>query len=151
MKSIQVIEYAPKLFRDIRKASGISSIFFLKSFLPALNFQAIHNFFTGTGKSSSLFFFTDNKFFVLKTLKEEEKTLLLNKGILNNYFNHLMINKNSLLGRYYGVYTIKVPSMGDLHFIIMNNIIGLDFMSTFRIYDLKGSTFKRKVQLSNLE
>jgi len=62
---------------------GIAEEFLFKSFVPIHNVQAIHNFFTGTGKSSSFFFFSDNKAFVLKTLKETEKRLLLEGGILS--------------------------------------------------------------------
>lgn len=33
----------------------------------------------------------------------------------------------------------------------MNNLLGQDFMNITRIYDLKGSTYGRKVQLSDEE
>ena len=72
-----IIEHAPSLFRDIRKKFGVTEDFLFNSLAPLHNMQAIHNFFTGNGKSSSFFFFSDNRVFVLKTLKESEKKLLL--------------------------------------------------------------------------
>ncbi len=71
-----IIEHAPALFRDIRNKFGMSEDFLFNSLAPLHNMQAIHNFFTGKGKSSSFFFFSDNRVFVLKTLKESEKKLL---------------------------------------------------------------------------
>jgi len=38
--------------------------------------------------------------------------------------------------------------MGELTCCIMNNLIGMDFANIIRIYDLKGSTLKRKVKLT---
>lgn len=35
---MQIIEYAPALFREIRKQYNINSEFFFKSFAPAFNF-----------------------------------------------------------------------------------------------------------------
>jgi hypothetical protein len=89
---IRVTEFAPELFLEIRKRFGVSSEFFFKSFAPLHNIQAIHNFFTGSGKSSSFFFFSDNKAFVLKTLKESEKKLLFEQGVLGSYYRHLKGN-----------------------------------------------------------
>jgi hypothetical protein len=75
-QSLNIIEHSPTIFRDIRRKLKISEDFLFNSFAPLHNIQAIHNFFTGSGKSSSFFFFSDNKAFVLKTLKESERKLL---------------------------------------------------------------------------
>jgi hypothetical protein len=69
---------------------GISEEFLFNSFAPLHNIQAIHNFFTGSGKSSSFFFFSDNKCFVLKTLKDSEKKLLLDQGFFEEYYDYIM-------------------------------------------------------------
>ena len=84
--TIEIIEYAPAIFSQIRQKFGISDEILFNSFIPVHNIQAIHNFFTGSGKSSSFFFFSDNKTFVLKTLKESEKKLLLESNLLENYY-----------------------------------------------------------------
>lgn len=105
---ISIIEYYPRLFREIRKKVGVTEDFLFKSFIPQHNIQAIHNFFTGTGKSSSFFFFSDNKTFVLKTLKDSEKNLLLDLGVLQQYHKYMTNSGDSLLSKYLGVYTIKI-------------------------------------------
>jgi len=61
---------------------------------------------------------------VLKTLKESEKKLLLEQGVLENYFNYIMENNKTLLSKFYGVYTIKVGNMADLNCFIMDNLLG---------------------------
>jgi hypothetical protein len=38
--------------------------------------------------------------------------------------------------------------MGDLTCYIMNNMVGIDFIQTVRMYDLKGSKYGRNVKLS---
>jgi hypothetical protein len=145
---IEIVEYAPSIFQEIRKKFKISDDILFNSFAPLHNIQAIHNFFTGTGKSSSFFFFSDDKTFVLKTLKESEKKLLLEQGILENYYQYIMENPNTLLSKYYGVYMIKVGHMADITCFIMDNLLGADFFNIERIYDLKGSTLGRKVDLT---
>ena len=66
---IVITEFAPKLFRSIRQKI-VSEASLAKSFEPKENFKGIHNFQTGTGKSPSYFFFTDNNLFMLKNLKD---------------------------------------------------------------------------------
>lgn len=121
---VQVIEYEPGIFKAIRDLNNIEPATFFKSFAPSLNYQGIFNFFTGTGKSSSLFFFTDNKTYVVKTLKEDEKSLLLDSTLIRNYYLHMKENPNSMLSKFFGVYTIRPPMMNELHVIIMDNIVG---------------------------
>lgn len=87
---LEIVEYAPDLFKGIRDKCGVNEDLLFTSFAPIHNIQAIHNFFTGSGKSQSFFFFSDNKTFVLKTLKESEKKLLLDNGVLESYFTHIM-------------------------------------------------------------
>ena len=122
-----------------------------KSFVPMNNFSAIHNFFTGSGKSESFFFFTDNKAFVLKTLKKKEKDLLFNDQLLENYYVYMKSNKKSFLSKFYGIYSIKMENMEEITCYIMNNLVGLDFADVTRIYDLKGSKLGRKVNLNEVE
>ena len=81
-------------------------------------------------------------------MKDTEKDLLFEHGILEKYYDYLMSRNESYLCRFFGIYTIKVPFMGDISCYIMNNIVGLDFANIIRIYDLKGSTYGRKCKLS---
>ena len=120
----------------------------VRAFSPVHNFQAIHNFFSGTGKSSSFFFFTDNKEYVLKTLKDSERKLLFDNDVLKKYAEHILTHNESLLSRFYGVFTFKTQFMGEMTCFITDNLIGKDFLQVNRLYDLKGSTFDRKANLT---
>ena len=73
---IEITECAPKIFQSIRKIYNVSDQEVLNAFSPINNSQAIRNFQTGSGQSSSFFLFTDDKRFVLKTVKPSEEKLL---------------------------------------------------------------------------
>lgn len=88
---------------------------------------------------------------MLKTLKESEKRLLLDQGVLENYYTYVMDNPKTILSRYYGVYMIKIGNMADITCFIMDNLLGQDFIHIQRIYDLKGSTKGRIVNISEEE
>jgi hypothetical protein len=59
-----------------------------------------------------------------------------------------MSHEESLLSKFYGVFTIRLENMDDIHCFIMENLLGRDFNNIVRIYDLKGSRKGRKVALS---
>ena len=84
-EGIILTEYAPMLFRNIRK-SFVSEQELYEAFTPKNNPEGIFNFKTGGGKSPSFFFFTDDNKFMIKTLKKSEKEILLGKGFLEAYF-----------------------------------------------------------------
>lgn len=87
-------------------------------------------------------------------MKESEKKLLLEQGVLENYYNHVVkseFGSQTLLSRYYGVYQIKIENMNDITCFIMDNLLGHDFINIERIYDLKGSTKGRIVNLTEDE
>jgi hypothetical protein len=54
---------------------------------------------------------------------------------------------DTLLSKFYGIYTISMENMQDITCFIMDNLLGEDFMNIERIYDLKGSTVGRIVKL----
>ena len=112
------------MFRDIRQKFKVSETSLFNSFAPIHNITAIHNFFTGSGKSQSFFFFSDNKAFVLKTMKESEKRLFLDQGVLDSYYNHVMESEGTYLSKIFGVYQIKVRSMQEITCYIMENLLG---------------------------
>lgn len=64
----------------------------------------------GAGASGSFFFFSQNREFIIKTMTQRELDRFLE--ILPYYEIHLSENKNSLLARIYGVYTIKMETYG---------------------------------------
>ena len=56
------------------------------------------------GKSNSLFYFTSDKQFIIKSITKEEKQVLIGR-FLEDYF---ITTNDSLLARIYGVYELKV-------------------------------------------
>lgn len=78
----------------------------------------------GSGKSDSFFFFTSNNKFIIKTLKEDELKLLVRKGILEKYHRHLKKNPESLLSRFYGIFTVKINFMKPISVVVMDNLMG---------------------------
>ncbi len=74
----------------------------------------------GAGKSGSFFFFSKDKWFLIKTLKSNEKNIFIN--MLDSYLEHIIDTKNnSILARIYGIFTIKTDYFDDLDVIIMEN------------------------------
>ena len=120
-----------------------------RAFAPKENQTSMAKFQEGSGKSASFFFFTENQQFVIKTLKDEELELLARKGVLEKYYNHIKANPESLLARFYGVYTVKIKFMKPINIIIMDNIMGKYTDQITRVYDLKGSTFQRITENPN--
>ena len=148
---VTVVEMAPKIFESIRRRYGVSDQEVLDAFSPCNNKQAIRNFQTGSGQSNSFFLFTDNKQFVLKTLKPTEEELLFNKknGILASYFTYIQKHPNSLISRLLGVYKVKLQMMDEyVTFVIMDSLIGEEYRRIERLYDLKGSTHGRITKLT---
>jgi Phosphatidylinositol-4-phosphate 5-Kinase len=109
-----------------------------RAFAPKENQEAMAKFGEGSGKSASFFFFTENKQFVIKTLKDEELELLAKKGLLEKYYTYLKSNPNSLLARFYGIFTVKIKFMKPINIIIMDNFVGKHEEYMTRMYDLKG-------------
>ena len=72
------------------------------------------NFKTGNGKSPSFFFFTDDKKFMIKTVKSSEMDILFskNENFLQKYFDYLQMDKekpiDSLLMKILGVYELHI-------------------------------------------
>ena len=70
------------------------------------------------GKSGSFFFFSHDNRLLIKTMKGNEKKIMLN--ILDDYIDHIKKSNNkSLLARIYGIYTIKSNYFRDLDLLIM--------------------------------
>ena len=104
----------------------------------------MHNFTTGSGKSPSFFFFTDDRALMIKTVKESEKKILFETDFLFDYEKHIKENKHSLLSKILGVYEIKVSNATPMVFLITENMIGDDFSNIEKAYDLKGSIHARE-------
>jgi hypothetical protein len=80
------------------------------NFRSSLNIKEnLHNIFksgTGAGKSGSFFFSSKDDNFIIKTMRGNEKPMLLK--LLDGMIKHFTDTDNmSLLVRFYGMFTIK--------------------------------------------
>jgi hypothetical protein len=71
-------------------------------------------------------------------MKASEMKLFL-ETVLPSYAQHLEEQPDTLINKFYGVYTFKLDNMDDIHCFITNNLIGKNFANVERIYDLKGA------------
>ena len=107
--------------------------------------QTIFEELCSTGKSGSLFYYTRDGKFIVKTIGKDEYKFL--KKILPEYFKHIKSNPNTLITKFLGCYQLvkKVKKRKDkFYFIIMMNIFCTSRDIQLR-YDLKGSKIGRRV------
>eukprot|EP01104_Vermistella_antarctica_P016999 TRINITY_DN5927_c0_g1_i1.p1 TRINITY_DN5927_c0_g1~~TRINITY_DN5927_c0_g1_i1.p1 ORF type:complete len:714 (+),score=161.31 TRINITY_DN5927_c0_g1_i1:56-2197(+) len=143
-------DYAPKVFRELRRHFGISDDVYINSLGPE---QILGNMLLGSlqslseqvseGKSGSLFYFSHDSRFLLKTISSSERNSLVE--LLPRYLQHVRNNPNTLLARYYGLHKLECPKHGKIRYIVMGNV----FQTTRRIhtrYDLKGSVYGRTAE-----
>ncbi len=142
---VKCIEFASEIFKYLRKLDGIDDEIMKDSFLPTKNVEGIKE---SEGRGGSFFINTDDKKYMIKTINYEELELI-RKKFIQNLAEHLWDNKNSLIGRIYGVYKIETNSglfqEDEIIFIVMKNVFGVFNDNVFRKYDMKGSKKDRKV------
>ena len=151
-ESFMIKEYAGVVFNNIRRLFGYDKESFVQSISPQVfiteiiisNTTSIEEFFN-TGSSGSLFYYTRDGKFILKTIdKKEYKTL---KRILPRYYQHLIKYKNTFLPKFFGYYKLirKIKKKKkNFYFIIMMNVFSTKKKIHLR-FDLKGSKIGREI------
>jgi 1-phosphatidylinositol-4-phosphate 5-kinase len=71
------------------------------------------------------------------------------KKIADEYFQHLQKEPDSLLVRIYGVYSIKIGGKTPVNLMLMQNTLQIDKERLEYIFDLKGSSIRRKVNMKH--
>lgn len=144
-EQVKINEYAGGVFRKLRLADGISQEEVIKSLNPEANQKAIASAGESQGKSGSFFFFSHDSKFIIKTMTEGELETF--KGMFEDYHNYLTEeNRNSMLARIYGIFTVYLEDIVPIHLILMKNT--LQWVSGTKdtvesIFDLKGSLHNR--------
>ena len=152
-------EFAGIIFNNIRLLLGIDKDTFIISISPQefvteimISSQTIFEELCSTGKSGSLFYYTRDGRFIVKTISKKEYKFL--KKILVRYYNHLKDNPLSFLPKFLGCYKlireIKKKKKYNIYFIVMINVFATSNHVDKR-YDLKGSKIGRKVLKGTLE
>ena len=73
---------------------------------------------SGAGRSGSFFFCTNDRRFILKSISKTETTTLMH--LLQSYESHVTANVNTLLTRFFGLYTMKVSGK-KCRFVVVKN------------------------------
>ena len=149
-------EFAGIVFNNIRILLGIDKESFISSISPQefvteimISSQTIFEELCSTGKSGSLFYYTRDGRFIVKTISKKEYKFL--KKILVDYYNHLKENPLSLLPKFLGCYKLireRKKKKYNIYFIVMINVFATSNHIDKR-YDLKGSKIGRRVLKGN--
>lgn len=129
-------DYCPKVFRQLRERFGIDAA----DYMVSLTGDYVLTELSTPGKSGSVFFFSADERFIIKTVSKAEARHLLE--ILPTYCDHMMKNPHSLITRFFGLHRVKPFKGKKTHFVVMGNIFVPDREIAER-YDLKGSTLGR--------
>lgn len=95
------------------------------------------------GASGSIFYLTDDDEFIIKTVQHKEGEFL--QKILPGYYMNLNQNPRTLLPKYFGLNCFQCDTK-NVRLVVMNNLLP-SCVKMHQKYDLKGSTYKRKVIL----
>jgi 1-phosphatidylinositol-4-phosphate 5-kinase len=130
--------YAPLAFRYFLKLFGIQR----DDFLVSICSQAMIEL-SNPGASGSVFYLTYDDEFILKTVQHKEAEFL--QKLLPGYYMNLNQNPHTLLPKFFGMYVYQC-NQKNIRIIIMNNLLPSNIKMHLK-FDLKGSTFKRKVNI----
>ena len=139
-----LVEYAPLIFHNIRIMSKISKKVLTNSLNIEKNFPQLSELKDSDGKSGSVFFYTHDKKFIIKTIPDNELTSITN-SFLKDYYELISENNRIILCKIYGVYTFKT-GLNEINFILMENIAPIDDKYIRYKFDLKGSLQGRKTK-----
>ena len=150
-------EFAGIIFNDIRRLFGFDKEKFISSISPQdfitelmISSQTIFEELCSTGKSGSLFYYTRDGKFIVKTISKKEYKFL--KKIVVNYYIHIKNFPLSLLPIFFGCYQLikKVNKKKiKINFVVSKNVFSTSKIVNLR-FDLKGSKIGRKVLKGNL-
>lgn len=93
------------------------------------------------GASGSIFYLTDDDEFIVKTVQLKECDFL--QKLLPGYYMNLNQNPRTLLPKFFGLFCYQCNSK-NVRLAVMNNLLPSS-VKMHEKYDLKGSTYKRKV------
>jgi hypothetical protein len=121
-QNLEVIEYAPKVFRKLRHLEGISENEIIQSLNLELNREVIEE---SKGKSGSIMITTFDNNLIFKTLKKEEFDKIFSDFLIF-YSRFIEKHPNSLICRIYGIYSIRPTREANPNLIILcRNAIGI--------------------------
>lgn len=85
--NIEIISYCPEEFEKIRNLDGLSIVEMEEALDEELNRNQVFKAGEGSGASGSFFFFSHCNKLLIKTLRRDEKNVMLN--MISDYYNHI--------------------------------------------------------------
>lgn len=129
-------DYCSMAFYKLREHFGINHVDYITSLCQ--NWNEV-----GTpGKSGSLFFFSLDNQYVLKTIPKREAKLL--RSLLPAYYDYMTSHSDSLITRFMGLHRIKPHKGRQVRFVVMGNLFNSN-LKVHQRFDLKGSTVGREL------
>ena len=129
--------YAPTVFAKLRRMMfGIED----ESYAKSLGSDKQYLDFQSNSKSGQFFFFSDDEFYILKTLAPRECRWM--KAMLKEYVDHFESYPKSLLCKICGMYRVKQSDGNKTHLIVMRSTFDT-ILPMSKKFDLKGSTVGR--------
>lgn len=130
IESFKFRDYAPFVFQRIRRLTEISDDEYLKSIGPdsilnliwSNDYRSLHELIS-SGQSGSMFYYTEDQQYMIKTISREEFRKL--KAMLKAYYEHINSNPETLITRIFGMHMIKMRIGGipyKKYLVVMNNI-----------------------------
>ncbi|EGZ26781.1 phosphatidylinositol-4-phosphate 5 kinase-like protein [Phytophthora sojae] len=133
------VDYAPREFRAIRLAFGLSDEKYLASFRTTAKERV------SSGSSGAFMFFSGDNSLLVKSLKEKECRALVDMA--PQYARYLTANPHSRLIRFFGCHRVRLYGR-NFYFAVMSNVLHSE-QHTATItekYDVKGSWVDRRAR-----
>lgn len=145
--AFELISFADADFAALRSAAGLGASEIVYALDPYLLRSGALKAHFSEGASASFFCRSFDQLLVVKTIAESELVQLLK--LLPEYSRFLLANPESLLCRFYGAFSLKMPSSSRVYFLLMGNVLPiLEAGPGAEVFDLKGSTVGRRSRVS---
>eukprot|EP00644_Phytophthora_capsici_P016158 jgi/Phyca11/507566/fgenesh2_kg.PHYCAscaffold_28_\ len=133
------IDYAPREFRAIRLAFGLSDEKYLASFRTTAKERV------SAGSSGAFMFFSGDNSLLVKSLKEKECRALVDMAPA--YARYLTANPHSRLIRFFGCHRVRLYGR-NFYFAVMTNVLHSERHTATIVekYDVKGSWVDRRAR-----
>ncbi|CAH0487621.1 unnamed protein product [Peronospora farinosa] len=133
------VDYAPREFRAIRLAFGLSDEKYLASFRTTAKERV------SAGSSGAFMFFSGDNSLLVKSLKEKECRALVDMA--PQYARYLTANPHSRLIRFFGCHRVRLYGR-NFYFAVMSNVLHSEHHTATitEKYDMKGSWVDRRAR-----